>query len=76
MRLRLPGSAEGQREHGGRRFLRVSLGLLWILDGLLQAQPMMPAGFVRRIIGLGVAGSPAWLAALVNRWLTCGPRHP
>lgn len=28
-----------------RSFLRHGLGILWVLDGLLQAQPGMPAGF-------------------------------
>ena len=76
VRLRLLGSAEGQPEHRGRYFLRVSLGLLWILDGLLQAQPTMPAGFVRHLIGPGVAGSPAWLAAVVNPLADVWTRHP
>lgn len=76
VRLSLLGSADGPPEHRGRRFLRVSLGLLWILDGLLQAQPAMPAGFVRSMIGPGVAGSPAWLAALVNPLADVWTRHP
>lgn len=76
VRLRLLGSAEGPPEHRGRRFLRVSLGVLWILDGLLQAQPQMPAGFVRSMIGPGAVGSPSWLAALVNPLADVWTRHP
>src|SRR5271169_2828874 len=29
-------------EPAGRRVLRISFGLLWLLDGLLQLQPSMP----------------------------------
>jgi hypothetical protein len=29
-------------EPTGRRLLRIGFGLLWLLDGILQAQPAMP----------------------------------
>jgi hypothetical protein len=31
-------------EPAGRRLLRIGFGLLWIFDGMLQAQPAMAAG--------------------------------
>ena len=32
-------------EPRGRQVLRIGFGVLWILDGLLQAQPAMPLGW-------------------------------
>src|ERR1700722_7607308 len=31
-------------ESAGRRLLRIGFGILWIFDGILQAQPAMPLG--------------------------------
>jgi cytochrome oxidase Cu insertion factor (SCO1/SenC/PrrC family) len=70
------GPAGGPAEPAGRRFLRISVGGLWIVDGLLQAQPDMPAGFVRNMIAPGAAASPPWLAALVNPLADIWTRHP
>ena len=41
---------EAHSEPSARRFLRVCLGLLWVFDGLLQAQRDMPGGFIPRVI--------------------------
>lgn len=70
------GPADQPAEPSGRRFLRIGFGGLWIIDGLLQAQPDMPAGFVRDIIAPGAAASPAWLAALINPLADVWTRHP
>ena len=40
----MQGTEAAAAEPSARRFLRISLGILWIMDGLLQAQPKMPAG--------------------------------
>src|ERR1039458_9537673 len=40
---RRPAGAES-KEPPGRRLLRIGFGLLWLFDGILQAQPGMPAG--------------------------------
>ena len=45
--LRAPTRTDSHaQEPPARRLLRIGLGLLWLVDGLLQAQPAMPAGFV------------------------------
>src|SRR5580704_3268095 len=49
------------REVPARRLLRIGFGLIWILDGLLQAQPKMAAGLPSLVIAPTAAGSPAWV---------------
>ncbi|HUY24621.1 MAG TPA: hypothetical protein VMV09_04870, partial [Candidatus Saccharimonadales bacterium] len=49
-----------------RIFLRRSLGILWIVDGLLQAQPAMPGGFAHNILAPATLGQPSWLSNLLN----------
>lgn len=45
----------------GYRLLYIGLGLLWILDGLLQLQPDMPnSAFLEMVIGPLLSGQPAW----------------
>jgi hypothetical protein len=53
-------------EPTGRRVLRIGFGVLWIVDGLLQAQPGMPAGLTSQVITPAAAGSPGWVAHIVN----------
>ncbi len=59
-----------------RRFLRLSFGLLWIADGLLQAQPKMPGGFLVNVVDPGVASGPSWFAGLVAPFARAWTRHP
>jgi cytochrome oxidase Cu insertion factor (SCO1/SenC/PrrC family) len=59
-----------------RRVLRVSFALIWILDGLLQAQPSMPLGMTTQVIEPGVATSPGWVQHLVNAGATIWSHHP
>jgi hypothetical protein len=48
------------------RTLRQGLGLLWLLDGLLQAQPaLFGDGMVRGILEPAAVGQPGWLGGLV-----------
>jgi cytochrome oxidase Cu insertion factor (SCO1/SenC/PrrC family) len=63
-------------EPRGRRFLRVALAVLWIGDGLLQAQPLMPAGFVSTDIEPAVRTDPGWLHAVVAPLTRAWTRHP
>lgn len=63
-------------EHPARRFLRVAFGVLWIVDGLLQAQPRMPAGFVPAVVGPRVTEGPHWFASIVDPLLRAWTRHP
>jgi len=52
------------REPRARQLLRVGFGLLWVFDGLLQAQPQM-AGGMPSVLQPTADGSPAW-GALVQ----------
>ena len=56
--------------------LRVGFGLIWIFDGLLQAQPSMVVGLPSRVIQPGAASSPAWVQHLVNWAGTSWSYHP
>jgi cytochrome oxidase Cu insertion factor (SCO1/SenC/PrrC family) len=71
------GSARGQAaEPAWRMLLRVGFGLIWIFDGLLQAQPSMVVGLPSRVIQPGAASSPAWVQHLVNWAGTSWSYHP
>src|SRR5690349_3885949 len=73
-------AGEGTRvvaaEPAGRRVLRIGFGLLWLLDGLLQAQPGMAAGLPSRVIEPTAASSPSWVQHLVNWAGTTWSYHP
>jgi cytochrome oxidase Cu insertion factor (SCO1/SenC/PrrC family) len=72
-----PGAAALQpAEPPGRRFLRIAFGLLWILDGLLQAQNGMPLGMPTGVVRPAATGSPAWVHHLVNAGMTIWGNHP
>lgn len=60
----------------GRRLLRISFGLIWILDGLLQAQASMPLGMTTQVIGPTAQSSPNWVQHLVNFGATIWSYHP
>jgi cytochrome oxidase Cu insertion factor (SCO1/SenC/PrrC family) len=63
-------------EPTGRRLLRVGFGLLWILDGILQAQPKMAGGLAAQVIEPTAAASPGWVQHLVNWGGTIWSYHP
>ena len=42
----------GDPEPVARRFLRISFGLLWIFDGILQGQASMPLGMINQAVQL------------------------
>jgi cytochrome oxidase Cu insertion factor (SCO1/SenC/PrrC family) len=60
----------------GRRVARISFGLLWLLDGALQAQRGMPLGMPGSVVQPGASGSPGWVHALVNVGTTIWSDHP
>ena len=64
------------REARGRRLLRVGFGLIWILDGILQAQPKMAGGLASQVIEPIAASSPAWVQHLINWGGTAWSFHP
>ena len=63
-------------EPAGRRVLRIGFGLLWLADGVLQAQPGMAAGLPSKVIEPTVSSSPAWVQHLVNWAGTTWSYHP
>jgi len=74
-KLRFPTflcSGVGTTEPRSRKLLRNGIGLLWVLDGILQAQPDMPRQFVPMVIEPAFAGQPGWVAHLdrlgINLW--------
>jgi cytochrome oxidase Cu insertion factor (SCO1/SenC/PrrC family) len=77
-----PEPAPEARERGpggepsARRLLRIAFGLLWVFDGLLQAQVSMPLGLVPQVIKPGAATSPGWVQHLVNVGTTIWSYHP
>jgi cytochrome oxidase Cu insertion factor (SCO1/SenC/PrrC family) len=67
---------DGMAEPRARRLLRTGFGVLWIFDGLLQAQPKMAGGLAAQIIEPTAASSPAWVQHLVNWGGTVWSYHP
>jgi cytochrome oxidase Cu insertion factor (SCO1/SenC/PrrC family) len=63
-------------EPAGRQLLRTGFGVLWIIDGLLQAQPAMAAGLPSQVIKPAAAGSPGWVQHIVNWAGTSWSYHP
>jgi cytochrome oxidase Cu insertion factor (SCO1/SenC/PrrC family) len=72
----LAGSASGGPEPAARRLLRIGFGIIWIFDGLLQAQPAMAAGLPSQVIKPTAASSPVWVQHLVNWAGTSWSYHP
>ncbi|HUC22424.1 MAG TPA: SCO family protein [Streptosporangiaceae bacterium] len=72
----LAGGAAGASEPAARRLLRVGFGIIWIFDGLLQAQPAMAAGLPSQVIKPTAASSPVWVQHLVNWAGTSWSYHP
>jgi hypothetical protein len=63
-------------EPSARRILRLGLAVFWIIDGLLQMQPQMPAGLPSAALRPAADGSPTWLRDLVDFGVTTWTRHP
>jgi hypothetical protein len=61
------GRSGNGSEPAGRRLLRIGFGLIWILDGVLQAQPKMAGGaeFKEAGVLLGSADKDVELVAVV-----------
>jgi cytochrome oxidase Cu insertion factor (SCO1/SenC/PrrC family) len=64
------------REPRARRVLRVGFGLIWLFDGILQAQPQMPGGLGDQVIQPSATSSPGWVQHLVNFGVTIWDYHP
>ena len=70
------GAGGETAEARGRRLLRIGFGVLWIFDGILQAQPKMAGGLASQVIQPTAAASPAWVRHLVNWGGTVWSYHP
>jgi cytochrome oxidase Cu insertion factor (SCO1/SenC/PrrC family) len=66
----------GTAEPAARRLLRIGFGVIWIFDGLLQAQPAMAAGLPSQVMEPTAASSPIWVQHLVNWAGTSWSYHP
>jgi cytochrome oxidase Cu insertion factor (SCO1/SenC/PrrC family) len=69
-------AVRGPGEAPARTVLRVGFGLLWVLDGFLQAQPQMAGGLPGQVIEPAAQGSPGWVQHLVNWGGTVWSYHP
>jgi cytochrome oxidase Cu insertion factor (SCO1/SenC/PrrC family) len=59
-----------------RQVLRIGFGLLWLFDGILQAQPSMAVGLPSQVIAPSATSSPHWVQHLVNWAGTAWSFHP
>jgi hypothetical protein len=60
-----------------RRHIQVALGLLWLLDGALQAQPFMfTRGFATQVIAAGGQGQPGFVAGPLDWAANIIAAHP
>ena len=84
LRAWLPAAAAGAAEPpvpalaepAWRKLLRFGFGLVWIFDGILQAQPKMAIGLPSQVIEPLAAASPTWVQRLVNVGGTTWSYHP
>src|SRR3984885_2950236 len=67
---------ERWREPRARLLLRVGFGVIWLFDGILQAQPQMAGGLADQVIKPAAAPSPGWVQHLVNSGVTIWDYHP
>ena len=59
-----------------RHILRIAFGLIWVFDGLLQAQTGMVLGMPNTVLRPAATGSPGWVVHLVNWGATIWTDHP
>jgi cytochrome oxidase Cu insertion factor (SCO1/SenC/PrrC family) len=71
-----PAAFSSTPEPSARRLLRIGFGLIWVFDGLLQAQSAMALGMPGQVVQPGAATSPAWVRHLVADGLRVWIRHP
>jgi cytochrome oxidase Cu insertion factor (SCO1/SenC/PrrC family) len=63
-------------EPAWRQVLRIGFGILWLFDGILQAQPKMAIGLPSQVIEPIAASSPRWVQHVVNWAGTAWSFHP
>jgi hypothetical protein len=64
------------REPRARTVLRVGFGVIWLFDGILQAQPQMAGGLADQVIQPSASTSPGWVQHLVNFGVNAWDYHP
>jgi cytochrome oxidase Cu insertion factor (SCO1/SenC/PrrC family) len=64
------------REPRARLLLRVGFGVIWLFDGILQAQPQMAGGLADQVIQPSASSSPGWVQHLVNFGASAWDYHP
>jgi cytochrome oxidase Cu insertion factor (SCO1/SenC/PrrC family) len=69
-------AAPAVAEPAWRQVLRIGFGLLWVFDGILQAQPKMAVGLPAQVIEPTAASSPTWVQHVVNWAGTTWSYHP
>jgi cytochrome oxidase Cu insertion factor (SCO1/SenC/PrrC family) len=70
------GLSPAAAEPAWRQLLRVGFGLIWVFDGILQAQPKMAIGLPSQVIEPTAASSPHWVQHVVNWAGTNWSYHP
>lgn len=69
--------AQGEwSEPRGRTVLRLGLGLLWLLDGLLQLQAAMPLGLGTQVIEPSKEAAPSWWHGVIGGAVQFWNEHP
>ena len=63
-------------EPRARRLLRIGFGILWVFDGILQAQPQMAGGLPQEVIEPSATTSPGWVQHLVDWGGSIWTYHP
>jgi cytochrome oxidase Cu insertion factor (SCO1/SenC/PrrC family) len=82
LRAWLPAAAGGDAatsptpEPTWRQLLRYGFGVIWLFDGILQAQPKMAVGLPSQVIEPTAASSPHWVQTVVNWGGTAWSYHP
>ncbi len=72
----MPAASFAHPEAPARRLLRISFGILWIFDGILQTQSSMPLGMTTGVIQPAAAASPSWVQHVDNAAATIWSYHP
>ena len=72
----IPAAAPVPAEPPWRQLLRIGFGMLWLFDGILQAQPKMAIGLPSQVIEPTAASSPHWVQDVVNWAGTAWSYHP
>ena len=63
-------------EPSWRKLLRYGFGVIWLFDGVLQAQPKMAVGLPSQVIQPTAQSSPHWVQVVVNWAGTAWSYHP